>query len=183
MNRFISIALLAAMPVACSEDQRVATVVTDGSASETPPPLQPPLPDTLSLPFLPLDAFLRPPPDSGRFNTVGVISHVNTCPPCPPDAVCEPCSPFGVTLRARTPNGQVDGVMVTLDTSQDTMLVHAGHPDLWVGHPYMVSVEVRVWEDAQHSHSPPGEYPIRIIALHGLGITSVDREAFRSYLP
>ncbi len=159
----LSISLAAALG-ACGTDND--PLFTSDAAPNTASQV---LPDTLALPFLPLDAFLRPPPDSGRFNTLGEISGWIACPPCPPGALCEPCAPFGVLLSAPAPGGLVRvGVTLPPNTRQDTTLL------TW-GRVYTVSVEVDAYTSPVYADPAFGRDSMQHVRLQGLGFTRTER--------
>ena len=155
--KWLSLAIMLALAGCGAADDPVATanIVPTGS-SQT-------LPDTLALPHLPLDAFLRPPPDSGRFNTLGTVRGWVTCPPCPPGALCEPCGAFGVLLEAPAPGGLVRiGVGFPPGVAEDTTLLVRGHN-------YAVSVEVESFTSAVYADPAFGRDSMQSVHLRSLG--------------
>ncbi len=79
-------------------------------------------------------------PVPGRYNVRATVVRVYACPPCPPNALCAPCSPDGVLLSASgappPPGGTEPG-------DPSFLFVLAEDPEqLDEGRRYALSVEV-----------------------------------------
>jgi hypothetical protein len=117
----------------------------DGACEGTPSRL-PSYPDTLTLPTVSIPELLATAPDSGRFNTSGVVIDRNECPPCPPEQDCAPCvADDRITLAT---SGNVAPAPPS-ESRADQVTVRVRRPcEFQVGRAYTVSVEVQPFPGA-----------------------------------
>ena len=101
-----------------------------------------------ALPFYSISQVNTKTMPAGTFETEGYVINIYQCPPCPPDAVCQPCPPLFIIISEKNRRIEYPDQM----TARELFVLTDQGPDLKTGKKYRFKIQVKSYQIGNSRH-------------------------------